>query len=146
MLRLHPGACLYLSSDHSCFPADLAFFILLALAVLVFPFLFSFVVFFFVLFFPFLVLVKLKRVGMLALSRPILKIQYAKIGVVKTQSRFKLAKTVYLCVEQDMFLGLHTQVPKQNQTAICLGKSWIGEPCNEFLELGKLNLDTPKDF
>ena len=136
--------------------AVLAFLIPLALAfaVFVFPFLFPFVVLSFVLSFvvlsspvkTILVLLKLKWVGMLTLPRPILEIQYAKIGVVKAQCRFKLAKAIYLRVEQDIFLGLYTQVPKHDHTAICLSEGKIGKPCSEPLVLGKLNLDTPENF
>ena len=98
--------------------AGLAFLIPLALAfaVFVFPFIFSFVVLSFILSFvvlsspvkTILVPLKLKWVGMLTLPRPILEIQYAKIGVVKTQSRFKLVKAIYLRVEQDIFLGFNS--------------------------------------
>ena len=106
--------------------AVLAFLIPLALAfaVFVFPFIFSFVVLSFILSFvvlssrvkTILVPLKLKWVGMLTLPRPILEIQYAKIGVVKTQSRFKLVKAIYLRVEQNKFLGLNTQVPKHDHS------------------------------
>ena len=135
--------------------AGFTFLIPLALAsvVLVFPFLFSFILSFvlsFVVFsFPvktILVPLKLKWVSMLTLPRPILKIQYAKIGVVKTQCRFKLVEAIYLRVQQDIFLGLNTQVPKHDHTAICLSEGQIGKPCSEPLVLGKLNLDTPENF